>query len=227
MKQNVEQFFAELSGMLPYVERAQRDIDRATARRLNLFSLYLARNEMALSTILRDLLDPLGPHGQGDLLLRLFIETIGFDTFPVDEKVKVTCEVQANGRQRIDLLLTSRNRFRLAIENKPWALEQTNQLEDYSNHLREQCGATERYKLVFLTGQTLTPTSIDTETWAEIGITLPYHSTEGSPSLKGWLTRCIQETRAEKLRCFLCDFEEYVAQNFPVLQWQLPEEEIE
>lgn len=107
------------------------------------FSLmdWLKNDELALSRYLRFLLSPDGTHGQSALFLKGFlslIEKSGHDS-PVatGDKVRVDYEVTIENGRKIDLLLTSSEGV-IAIENKPWAADQENQLRDYALWLNKR-----------------------------------------------------------------------------------------
>ncbi|MCZ7832862.1 PD-(D/E)XK nuclease family protein [Atlantibacter hermannii] len=105
------------------------------------FSLmdWLKNDELALSRYLRFLLSPDETHGQSALFLKAFISLVeknGHDS-PVIisgeryHEIRVDYEVIIENGRKIDLLLTSPMGM-IAIENKPWAADQENQLRDYA-----------------------------------------------------------------------------------------------
>ena len=61
----------------PHAARTvERELDRHLARRFNVFR-YLRRDELGLSEIIADLLDPAGEHGQGTAFLEAMLELLG------------------------------------------------------------------------------------------------------------------------------------------------------
>jgi hypothetical protein len=64
---------------------------------------YLRRDELAISRIIADLLDPRGTHSQGVLFLRLFLESSGLHNLEASQSAQVRTETPAAGR-RIDIM---------------------------------------------------------------------------------------------------------------------------
>jgi len=68
-----------LQDLTPHLHAAravERELDRHLARRFNIFR-YLRDDELGLSRIIADLLDPTGEHGQGTTFLEAMIELLG------------------------------------------------------------------------------------------------------------------------------------------------------
>ena len=75
----LEQFFTTVDQLVDVAEKQQRRLDKRLATGFNVFRL-IEPDENKLSDILRDLLDPKGTHGQGDLFLRLLFEKLDLGT---------------------------------------------------------------------------------------------------------------------------------------------------
>ena len=151
-------FFAELAPRLDTARALETELDRHLARRFNVFD-YLRTDELGLSKIVADLLNPSGSHGQGILFLEKFVDGLGEHVFrldlsagrisdPKNEKVILS-------NRRIDVYLQIGNGERaqcLAIENKPYARDQEkkvkNQVKDYLEFLKDKFG--ERFVLIYL-----------------------------------------------------------------------------
>jgi PD-(D/E)XK nuclease superfamily len=127
------------------------ELDLQLARHFNVFRCF-APSEPRLSAIIRDLLDPRGIHGQGDVFLRHFLETIGLGNLAISRNVAIRCEELTrhcdNPLRRIDLFVSPDGIFGIGIENKPWAGDQKGWVRDYSTHLARQSG--NHFCLVFL-----------------------------------------------------------------------------
>ena len=67
---DLQQFAQSLRYRIQLLAKTRVYTDRVLATRHNVFLLYIQPDENRLSDILRDLLDPAGPHGQGDTFLR-------------------------------------------------------------------------------------------------------------------------------------------------------------
>ena len=66
----------ELTPHLHAARAVERELDRHLARRFNVFR-YLRDDELGLSRIIADLLDPTGEHGQGTTFLEAMLELLG------------------------------------------------------------------------------------------------------------------------------------------------------
>lgn len=127
---------------------------------VNLFeAANMGRQEIRHSAFLRWVLDPASAHGLGDvplhrLLARLFMTNEGgdFADFVVSDlgDAVVRTEAQAQGKSRMDILVTSESRrLVLCIENKTGSQLHDLQLEAYRGYLeREYDGWTRLYVLL-------------------------------------------------------------------------------
>ena len=167
----------ELTPHLHAARAVERELDRHLARRFNIFR-YLRDDELGLSRIIADLLDPTGEHGQGTTFLEAMMELLGVAAEAGDsvfdhsgaaaaatwrgrfsrlrstgtDKIRV---VQERGglpkRRRIDITVdipTDDGPFCLAFENKPYADDGPGQCSAYLEFLGGQYG--ERFLLVYL-----------------------------------------------------------------------------
>lgn len=129
---------------------------RATRGRFNLFTTLLkAHDETRLhSRFIAHLLDSNGNHDCGNLFLNLFIDTVNEENskeseqsveFRSEEFVKikeskiVCCRTEqpTESGRRIDIYLKFEG-FKIAIENKIWAEEQSNQIADYAKYIKSE-----------------------------------------------------------------------------------------
>jgi hypothetical protein len=141
-----------LQELTPHLHAA-REQDRRLARHFNIFR-YLRDDELGLSRIIADLLDPTGEHGQGATYLNAMLELLELQKVapaePDSGRVRVVTERGTGGRF-IDITVdipTNGGTFCLAFENKPYAGDQHRQCIDYLEFLRRQYG--ERFLLVYL-----------------------------------------------------------------------------
>ena len=65
----------ELTPQVHAARAVERELDRQLARRFNIFR-YLRRDELGLSRIIADLLDPIAEHGQGTMFLESMLELL-------------------------------------------------------------------------------------------------------------------------------------------------------
>jgi len=106
-----------------------------------------------------------------------------------------------NQNRRIDLTVEFKNPkndkevvFVIGIENKPWAGEQENQLEDYREHLDKISG--NDYLLIYLSGLKREAESIKPETKEELKQKGKFLETNYYKLLIPWLKECIKECEA-------------------------------
>lgn len=141
-----------LQELTPHLHAA-RDQDRHLARHFNVFR-YLRDDELGLSRIIADLLDPTEEHGQGATYLEAMLELLELrEAAPGGSesgRVRVVTERGTGGRF-IDITVdipTDGGIFCLAFENKPYAGDQHRQCIDYLKFLKREYG--ERFLLVYL-----------------------------------------------------------------------------
>ena len=155
-----QRFFDELKPQLDAASKLERELNRHLAHRFNVLE-YLRTDELGLSRIIADLLNPKASHGQGPLFLRtllseLDIEMTGSDPDLADARVFV--ERQIENQRRIDIYVQipgANGTFCLAIENKPYAGDQENQVKDYLEHLRGKHD--DRFLLIYLSSRRRRP----------------------------------------------------------------------
>ena len=100
--------------------------------------------------ILKELLDPRGSHGQGNLFLKSFIDSFCSE-FIVDEFVQIKKEQRVGDKKKsygqIDLIISNKTQI-LIIENKIYAEDQVKQLNRYY----EYCESTKKQQfMIYLT----------------------------------------------------------------------------
>ena len=244
---NLERLFSRMSTGLETVKslesRYRSELDRNFASRFNYFD-YISLNELALSRIIASLVDPLETHGQGNLFLNSLIELliakkVSQTLFPPNylilegARVSVWTEFAIDSGRRIDIVIEISAEdctLCLAIENKPYAEDQENQVKDYLEFLDQKYKG--NFLLIYLTGYGEPPTkySVDSKYLKrnylkkQRFVILPYvkHHEEiddysdfrAQTSLVEWLMCCRRRCDAERLRSLLHDFEKFCQQEF-------------
>lgn len=141
----------ELTPHLHAARAVDRELDRHLARRFNVFR-YLRDDELGLSRIIADLLDPTGEHGQGATYLEAMLELLEVPLrCTASDEIRVLLERGISGGRFIDITVdipTDGGTFCLAFENKPYAGDQHRQCIDYLEFLKREYG--ERFLLVYL-----------------------------------------------------------------------------
>ena len=169
---------------------------------------YLRRDEMGVSRIIADLLDPNASHGQGSTFLKEFAKKIGQGWISLANDWKVRTEKQVNGQRRIDIYLESSDGI-IGIENKPWAIDQKDQLIDYANYLKEHH---ERWLLIYLGNGEPSAESITKENRERLtlsGNLICCNFFE----LSNWLDDCAIKTKALNVRVFVDEFNNFIRRN--------------
>lgn len=214
----------KLTPRLQAAKVVERQLDRHLARRFNVFK-YLRKDELGLSRMIADLLDPTAEHGQGTTFLEVMLDALpetherfGGLRSTATSPVKVTRERRTTKDGRIDITVdipSARGRFCLAFENKPYAHDKRGQLKAYLEYLGEQYGT--RFLLVYLPPNDQEPDQIslpqaDRERWQRHFRVMPYAA--GNPSLKDWFAACRSRCDAERLRWFLREAESFFRSRF-------------
>ena len=237
------QFFAELSPRLDTAKALELELDRHLARRFNVFD-YLSTIEVGLSRIIADLLNPEARHGQGTLFLRTLLDELteirhrpDLDT-NFTKRISVVTERVITNKRRLDISVEipgSDGTYCLAIENKPYADDQPNQVKDYLAFLQREYA--DRFLLIYLspTGQGPSRWSLPCEKldqWeGRLAIMAYWGETNGIDSekptaedrfagfrvglsLAAWFSACRRRCEPDRLRWFLSEAEVFCRHEF-------------
>ena len=193
---------------------AQRKLDTYLASGLNVIRDYVRPDENRLSDIMTDLLNPDGLHGQGRAFLRIFLERLELENYASKNVEILTREDSARGGRRIDIVLQFKNGHAVALENKPFAGDQENQLHDYSSFLDDKYSG--KYVLFYLTPGGISPPahSIDPLKWECLVGEGRLRAISYQEHIREWLELCVLECKSEKVRWFLRDFVGFVEESF-------------
>ena len=226
-----QRFFDELAPRLETARELERELDAHLARRFNVFD-YLRTDELGLSRIIADLLNPAGKHGQGPIFLELLLDGIGWkgqSLLKARSTISVEVEKAIDGGRRIDIFVHIGG-YCLAIENKPYAGDQPSQVLDYLVWLRKQ--ALEKYALVYLSpsGDPPSSESVDLRYLAhpDAGhfLVMPYYEAVDKEwedgfddfridyTLKEWFSDCRKNCNVDRLCWILREAEVFVKQRF-------------
>jgi hypothetical protein len=221
----LKRFFVSISSRVAIAEKKQQQLDRKKATRFNVLIDFIQPDENKLSDILRDLLDPNGNHGQGDLFLTLFFNQVGIT--PDAKLMKgaaVYREAPTHGifkyRRRMDVLIEA-GMWKVAIENKVESMDQPEQVKDYLEHLRycTRVGPA-RSILIYLTPDGREPESISREVAGNELCCWSYRD-----QLRAWLEQCRTECEAPRIRNFISDFVRYIDLEMKKAAETVPEQE--
>lgn len=129
----------------------KREQSRLRGEQFNMFSACGVNHyETTHSSILAELLNPNGSHGQDILFLEKFIALLHSDLdFKLDKSASVIRE-QYTGDGYIDILITNPYNQAIIIENKIYAEDQYQQLIRYNNYAHNEFGEG-NYVIFYLT----------------------------------------------------------------------------
>lgn len=222
--QDFRRFFDGLTPRLETARMLEDELDRQLARRFNALD-FLRTDELGLSRIIAALLDPQGKHGQGAMFLKLLLDRLNFGASDRLGVVRVDVERTIQGDRRLDVCVDM-GEYCLAIENKPYAGDQPNQIKDYLEWLKSKY---EKFMLIYLSpwGEPPSPESVQPDFLTELGQELgrggffrimPYYKIQDAWndefdrldfSLANWLADCRRSCDVERLRWFLREVETF------------------
>ena len=192
---------------------------------------YISTNEVGLSLIIADLLNPKGRHGQGEVFLRLFIDsflgwmnedehTLGTLLLKNIKNTQLSVEEttwKSQSRRRMDIYLYNQidtsSSYGICIENKPYAYDQDNQLTDYATELKKRHG--DNWHIIYLNHSGTSPsecsvTATDLKDWTE-----NKHFTALKYSdLIDWLSSCKNGSQSHRVTDFIEQFIQYIEREF-------------
>lgn len=204
-----------LSNQIAHLDEYRRRVEPQLASEFNVLR-YARTDEIGLSQILADLLDPKGPHGQGSRFLGCFLKRYWPERASISSVVKVRTEVAtdriAKRQRRIDIEVYLGDCV-LGIENKPWAADQQAQIADYLEHLKK-IGLP--FKLLYLAGHAGRLPAEDSISGADRH-DHEKHKTLGTTDysdLREWLRDCLGCCENERVSMFLRDLDRFIASTF-------------
>lgn len=188
----------------------KKEYERQLAFDFSLFHFFSV-GENKISQIFAYFLDEKQNHGQGNRFLNEFVETF-YEKINISDS-EIFCEKPISEKRRIDIYIKFKD-FTIAIENKIWADDQTNQLKDYASFLEEKTKG--KYLLLYLNPYGLEPTSlsIDEKTKKVLidqkKIKIVSYKYDIINLINKWLTIC----EAENVSHFLKEFKKFLEIKF-------------
>lgn len=193
-----------IANQLPLLAAKRAGSELYGSPRLNAFLLFQP-NENTLSRIIEDLFDPNGTHGQGTTFLNALFDAIGLPKVSAIDPVRTRREASTAEGRRIDLVIETPSVL-LGLENKPWAKQQSRQLQDYLDALRIWSRG-RQVALVFLSDQ-------EPQTAKDDVIALPFVSIDEEPSLLSILEAAVGNIKASRARIHVQEFITYIGSQF-------------
>lgn len=172
-------------------EKVRKEESRKRGERFNVFEMLgVAHYEVTHSKIIAGFLNPQGSHGQGNLFLRLFLQTIeNNDKIDIDtSNTKVYTEYGTRVDGRLDIFIENGSHG-IIIENKVYARDQDEQLSRYGKFASDH---SDQYIIYYLTldGHEASEGSvIDPKTGERVN----YNCISYSKDIINWLQLCIHE----------------------------------
>ena len=218
----------ELTPQLQAAVAADRKRERRQSPRFNVFR-YLRQDELGLSRIIADLLNPTAEHGQGASFLEAMLDALPETrgrlgrldpTATATGPIRVRTERRTTKGRFIDITVdipSAEGRFCLAFENKPYAHDLDEQLKAYLEYLGEPERYGRRFLLVYLPPVHREPDEaslpkVDRERWRGHFRVMPYIG--GDPSLEDWFATCRNVCDADPVNWFLRHAESFCKHQF-------------
>lgn len=199
---NLQLLLTSISASISATEKAKKQLAKTHAPDFRIFD-FMRQDETGLSSCLSHLLDRNGKHGQGSTYFDLFVEMYGQHISWLNRTNNISYTVQTefttfNGR-RLDILLNLNEHRLIGIENKPWANDQPNQLEDYAIHLSK---TSNNWLLIYLCNREPSKESISMESLEKYKAQDRFlHIT--FDQLSEWLSDCLGKTKPILVRTFI------------------------
>jgi hypothetical protein len=193
------------------IRRAKQMFSAQLAPDFNIFD-YLRSDEMGISRVFADLLNPHGRHGQKKLFLDAFSEKIGEDYQWISSANdwNVGTEKQANGQRRIDIYLSSSSGV-IGIENKPWASDQENQISDYAQFLKINSGE-KKWLLIYISNRSPSESSVCASDRSDLKMSTNYVELDYNDMID-WLAACVSKVKSLSVRVFIENLIDYIRIN--------------
>ena len=206
---------ANFLGVLSREMSGLEEIEQTKAPRFNPLD-FLRTDELGLSNIIRWMLDSRETHGQGHLFLREFLTSFGIDTNASTEGARAVTEAVTNLLDtpgRIDVLVEFGG-FALAIENKPDAGWQKDQVRRYLEQLSLGHPAAGHHLAVIKGYAGDLPSDQLTQDEREYLINEGFLTDSDYTQLKDWVETCVEKSECEAVSHFLRHFVKYISKRF-------------
>lgn len=219
--QEIKNLIKNVSTEIQLINTSKRLYGKQLAPNFSIFD-YIATNETNLNYILADLLNPKGSHQQDDLFLKNFIkiclpnlqcqEWSGF----LDNLANIGIEKEeiayANKSDRkMDIYLTDGGKYGICIENKPYARDQKDQLNDYYQELEKRKHSHKH--LVYLSQNLPSDYSVKSEDLEQWQINNEF-SHIGYNDLVDWLDACKADCQNASVLEFINQFIKFIQKKF-------------
>lgn len=224
MNHAIPQLLDRVSNELKALETARQRYEKQLAPNFSVFD-YIYTDEMMLSRIIADLLNPHGTHAQGVAFLSLFLEILNLSDEEDNEwrnidleqaNVTVQTEKMTSKSRRMDIYIHIQSKeksYSICIENKPFSLDGGQQLEDYATEINRI--TPKNWHIVYLSGYGNQPAEYSVKsTILKEWIDSHLFSQINFPDLIVWLKQCLAICQNDKVSYFIKEFQYYVLKTF-------------
>ena len=184
MKENLQSLLNDVNIILQK-GKVRKEESRKRGERFNMFQLLgVAHYELKHSKIIAYFLDPNGLHGQGDMFLKLFLQTTNDNSGLNTSKAVVYIENDIKEEGRIDIFIKDDSGIGIIIENKIYAGDQNKQLIRYNEYAKNALAKHIIYYLTLYGSDASKNSAKDVE----------YRRISYSEHIVKWLQCCIQHS---------------------------------
>lgn len=211
-------------------KKIKSELNKNHALDFNPIEIFFSIGENKLSQIITFFLNPDERHFQGSLYLEPFLQYLRKE-FEIDipafkEIISIRTEYPIDNRRRIDVCIvykTENSDHCIAIENKIWAIDQENQLNDYNLFLKNKFP--DKYHLLYLNPHGTNPSkeSITPEELKDNSRIKILNHSKGTLNL---IDQWISVTRPQPIRDFLNHTKNYLEKEINNLKFMDMEEAI-
>jgi len=215
-KSILENFYEILKTKFRLTQELRRHYGKILSPDFNSFDFWCL-DENKVSDILAFFLNPEQTHAQGNIFLKIFMQTVGLDIDCDKFSVEVKTEHSTNERRRIDIvILFNDGEYIVGVENKIYATttDQYRQIEHYCEYLKSK--SNDNFCLLYLAPITkvISEESLP-KTQKE---RLEKRKQFKKISYEEHIIKCIHSfsinSESERVRAFLSDFEKYLKQMY-------------
>jgi len=250
LKEGIAALFAEMDPAVAAatlaVQVMEARLGRRAAEEFSVMRLAVTR-EKDLSRIFAHLLDPGETHDQGETFLACLLDELRLNV--PDKRIegfrsasgigsRITTEYPTDPiptsdssliKGSMDIVVEFADNHWIAIENKPWAGQQKEQIARYLHHLQKLAAGSDtnsgqdgvdKILLLYWIGWSGEGSEPDFKGLDEKDslrkrcITMPYRETRNRPSVEGWLRRCVVACEAPQVQAVLLDAIRYIQNIF-------------
>lgn len=208
---NIESILNIVSSKIEAHNKFKNAYDKQLAFDFSLFNFFLP-GENKISQILAYFLDEKQNHGQRNLFLNEFVKLVCNREIDTTTSINI-CEKTISNKRRIDIYIELKDLI-IAIENKIWADDQHNQLNDYTTFLEQKSKG--KFLLLYLNPYGLEPTdkSINEEFKLELIKQEKFKIISYKHDIISLINKWVSVCEADNVSYFLKEFKKFLEIKF-------------